>query len=118
LITDALADYAEITGIDLSKNPFATMLEQSNSPEAILQLLQRREKAFEEYRDGTRGLISYLSPAVKVLQAFSGILGGALGLVSLLFRMVSLFNVTHVRSPSHQQMLYLLVSMSSLLYVP
>ena len=118
LITDALADYAEITGIDLSKNPFATMLEQSNSPEAILQLLQRREKAFEEYRDGTRGLMSYLSPAVKVLQAFSGILGGAVGLVSLLFRMVSLFNVTHVRSPSHQQMLYLLVSMSSLLYVP
>jgi fungal STAND N-terminal Goodbye domain len=118
LITDALADYAEITGIDLSKNPFAAMLEESTSPEAILQLLQRREKAFEEYRDGTRRLISCLSPAVKVLQAFSGILGGAVGLVSLLFHMVSLFSVTPVRSPSHQQMLYLLVSIYSLLYVP
>jgi hypothetical protein len=82
LIIDALADYAKITGIDLSKNPFAAALEQSNSPEAILQLLQGREKAFKEYRDGNRRLISCLSPAVKVLQAFSGILGEAVSLVS------------------------------------
>jgi len=33
LIIDALADYANITGIDLSMNPFAAMLEESNSPE-------------------------------------------------------------------------------------
>ena len=82
LITDALDDYAKITGMDLSKNPFASTLEQSNSPEAILQLLQGREKAFKEYRDGNRRLISCLSPAVKVLQAFSGILGEASSLVS------------------------------------
>jgi hypothetical protein len=82
LIVDALADYAKITGIDLSKNPFAAMLEQSNSSEAILQLLQGREKAFIEYRDGNRRLITYLSPAVKILQAFSGILGQAVSLVS------------------------------------
>jgi hypothetical protein len=76
LIVDALADYAKTTGIDLSKNSFATALEQSNSPEAILQLLEGREKAFKEYRDGNRRLINCLSPAVKVIQAFSGILGG------------------------------------------
>jgi hypothetical protein len=94
LITDALADYAKITGIDLSKNPFAAALEQSNSPEAILQLLQGREEAFQEYRDGNRRLISCLSPAVKVLQAFSGILGEAVSLVSHTCHLVSLFNVT------------------------
>ena len=77
LIIDALADYAKITGIDLPNNPFAIMIEHSNSPEAILQLLQEREKEFKEYRDGDRRLISCLSPAVKVLQAFSGILGDA-----------------------------------------
>jgi hypothetical protein len=44
IIDDALADYAKITGIDLSDTPFATTFEQSNSPEAILQLLQGREK--------------------------------------------------------------------------
>src|SRR5258708_40187534 len=82
LITDALADYAQITGIDLSKNPFAAALEQSNSPEAILQLIQEREKAFKEYRDGNRRLIRCLSRAVNVLQPFSGILGEATSLVS------------------------------------
>src|SRR5260370_39779774 len=93
LIIDALADYAKITGIDLSKNPFAAVLEQSNSPEAVLQLLQGREKAFAEYRDGNRRLISCLSPAVNVLHAFSRILGEAVRLVSHTCHLVSL-NVT------------------------
>jgi hypothetical protein len=82
LIIDALADYAKITGIQLSEDPFAAALEQSNSPDAILQLLQRRETAFKDYRDGNRRLISRISPAVRVLQAFSGILGEAVNLVS------------------------------------
>ena len=82
LIIDALADYAKVTGIDLSKNPFAATLKESTSPEAILQLLQGREKAFREYRDGNRRLISCLSPAVNVLQALSGILGEAVSPVS------------------------------------
>jgi fungal STAND N-terminal Goodbye domain len=90
LIIDALADYANITGIDLTKNPFAAALEQSNSPEAILQLLQGREKAFKEYRDGNRRLISCLGPVVKVLQAFSGILGEAVSLVSHTDHLMSL----------------------------
>jgi hypothetical protein len=85
LIIDALADYAKITGIDLSNNPFAAMLEHSNSPEAILQLLQERERAFKEYRDGDRRLISCLSPMVNVLQAFSGILGDVVSLVSVTY---------------------------------
>ena len=83
IIDDALADYARITGIDLSDTPFATTFEQSNSPEAILQLLQGREKAFKEYRNGDRRLISCLSPMVKVLQAFSGIIGEAVSLMSI-----------------------------------
>lgn len=92
LITNALADYAQITGIDLSTNPFAAALEQSNSPEAILQLIQEREKAFKEYRDGDRRLIKCLSPAVNVIQAFSGILGEAISLVSHKVDLVTLLN--------------------------
>ena len=92
LITDALADYAKIPGIDLFKNPFAALLEQSDSPEAILQLLQGREKAFKEYRDSNRQLIKCLSPAVKVLQAFSGILGEAVSVVSHLFHLMSVYS--------------------------
>ena len=90
VIVDALADHAKITGIDLSESSIVATLEQSNSAEAILQLLQGREKEFKEYRDGNRGLISCLSPAVKVLQAFSGILGEAAGMVSHTYNLWSL----------------------------
>ena len=90
LITDALVDYANITGIDLSKNPSATAIESANSPEAILGLLQEREKAFRDYREGNRRLISCLSPAVNVIQAFSGILGEAVSLVSHICHLVTL----------------------------
>jgi len=90
IIDAALADYAKTTGIDLSNSPSAAALEQSNSPEAILQLLQGREKAFIEYRDGNRRLMSCLSPAVKVIQAFSGFLGEAVSLVSHTSHLASL----------------------------
>jgi hypothetical protein len=89
LITDALADYANITGIDLSENPFAAVIERENSPRAILELLQEREKAFKDYREGNRGLISCLSPAVNAIQALSGILGEAVSLVSLTCHLVT-----------------------------
>jgi hypothetical protein len=83
LIINALADYAKLTGIDLTKIPFAEKIELSSSPDAILKLLQEREKTFKEYRDDDQGLISCLSPAVKVVQAFSGILGEAVSLVNV-----------------------------------
>ena len=82
LITNALVNYAKITGIDLSKNPFAAAIKNTNSPADILELLKEREKAFKDYREGNRGLINCLSPAVNVIQAFSGILGGAANMVS------------------------------------
>jgi fungal STAND N-terminal Goodbye domain len=82
LIIGALAGYAKETGIDLSKNPLAAKFEQSRSPDAILQLLGKREKAFKEYRNGKRGLMNCLNPVVKVLYRFSGILSEASGLVS------------------------------------
>jgi hypothetical protein len=90
LITDALVDYADMTGVDLSKNPFAAAIERAISPEAILELLQEREKAFKDYREGNRGLIDCLSPAVNVIQAFSGILGEAVSLVSDTCHLVTL----------------------------
>jgi hypothetical protein len=79
LIIDVLADYTKETGIDLSKNPFSAKLEQSRSPDAILQLLEEREKAFKEYRNGKGRLINCLNPAVRVLHKFSGILSEAVG---------------------------------------
>ena len=90
LITNALVDYARITGIDLSKNPFAAAIERANSPGDILELLQEREKAFKDYRGGNRRLISCISPAVNVIQAFSDILGEAVSLVSYKYHPITL----------------------------
>jgi hypothetical protein len=90
MIIGALADYAKETGIDLSKNPFAAKLEQSRSPDAVLQLLEEREKSFKEYREGKRRLINCLNPAVKVLHRFSGILSEAASLVSRKCHLVGL----------------------------
>jgi hypothetical protein len=82
LITDALVDYAKTTGIELSENPFAAAIARANSPGAILELLQQREKAFKDYREGNRRLVRCLRPAVNVIQALSGVLGEAVSLVS------------------------------------
>jgi fungal STAND N-terminal Goodbye domain len=92
-IDAALADYTKLTGIDLSKTPFAIALEQSNSLEAVLQLLHEREKAFKEYRDHDRKLLNCLSPAVKVLQAFSNIIGEAVSQVSNTYHPTTLLTV-------------------------
>jgi hypothetical protein len=92
LIIIALDDYVNITGIDLSKNSFATALEQANSSGAILQLFEIRAIALKDYRDGDRRLIRYLSPAVNVIQAFSGILGEADSLVSHKDDLITLLN--------------------------
>ena len=93
-IIDALVDYTKVTGIDLSDNPVGATIEQSNSPESILELLQERAKAFREYRDGNRRLINCLRPAVKVIHSFSGILGEAASLVSCACHSSYPFNVT------------------------
>jgi len=83
LITDALEEYAKQTGTDLSKDPFAEKIQLFKSPDDILRHLQGRERAFKQYRDGNRTLISCLTPAVNVIHAFSAILGEAVSLVSM-----------------------------------
>ena len=81
IIDAALADYAHHTGINLPDHPFSEKLQISSSPGDILGLLEERVKGFE-YREGSRILISCLSPVVRVIHAFSGILGEAVTLVS------------------------------------
>ena len=98
IINAALADYTKITGTNLSETPFAIALEQSNSLEAVLQLLHDREMAFEGYRDSDRKLISCISPTVKVLQVLSGIACEA---------------VSHLRHVSHTYYLATLLTVTS-----
>jgi hypothetical protein len=89
LILDAaLNDYARQTGMDLSKNPLFDKLQNCDSPDSILDLLQDRAAAFKSYRDGHQGLINRLSPVVQVLHAFSGILCEVTCLVIPKFRLI------------------------------
>jgi hypothetical protein len=90
----ALANYNIVTGIDLSNNPFSAAIESSNSPEAILELLQEREKPFKEHRNENRRLISCLRPAVEAIHSFSGILGSGASPVSYTCHPGDPFNVT------------------------
>jgi fungal STAND N-terminal Goodbye domain len=84
LILSALTEYANQTGIDLTKIPFVDNFQSchSESVEVIFELLQDRAKAFKEFRDGNRKLINCLRPIVLILHTFSGILEKALTLVS------------------------------------
>ena len=81
-ILDALDKYAEQTGINLKDNPFADKVKGCNSPDAALLLLQENLKAFKDYRDKNRKFIDCLSPVVRFVHAFSGVLGEVASTVS------------------------------------
>ncbi len=103
LIIKALEKYEEETGIDFSKNQFAKEVKHCEEPDAILKLLQKREKDFKAYRGRNRGLIDRLSPVVRVLQPFSGLLGEVVSLVSYTCLIYSLvFFSSKVLIQSHQ----------------
>jgi hypothetical protein len=84
IIGAALGEYTKQTGIDLTQNPFALKIQHSDSPDGVIGLFQERENEFKEYRDGNRNMINCLKPVVQVLHALSGVLGGAISLVSLM----------------------------------
>jgi hypothetical protein len=81
LIRDALDTYAEQMKIDLKDNPFAEDVKRCDSPEAILQLLEKNRDEFKEYRDKNRKFIDCLNPVVKFVHAFSNVLGEATSLI-------------------------------------
>ena len=83
LIRDALDTYDEQMKIDLKDNSFADEVKGCNSPEAILQLLEKNRDEFKEYRGKNWKFIDCLNPVVKFVHAFSNVLGKATSLVSV-----------------------------------
>jgi hypothetical protein len=78
----ALSDYAKKTGIDLATYPFAQTLQNCQSADAILSLLQDKAEHFRAYRDGNRKLINCLKPVVQILHTVSAVLAEATAPVS------------------------------------
>jgi hypothetical protein len=70
----ALAEYREHTGVDLSQYPFAEKLQNCQSADDILELLQDKAKEFNDYHNGNP-LINCLKPVVQVLHAYCGVAG-------------------------------------------
>jgi fungal STAND N-terminal Goodbye domain len=99
----ALSDYAKKTGIDLATYPSAQTLQNIQSADAILDLLQDKAKQFSTYRDGNRKLIDCLKPVVQILHTVSAVLAEATAPVSHSDPYLILFNASLPGSiPTHQ----------------
>ncbi|KAI9432657.1 hypothetical protein H4582DRAFT_2061495 [Lactarius indigo] len=79
-LSQALSRYKKKTGKQLLGHPLATRLQQCDSVDAILAILQDQAEAFQQFRAGDRRLMKWISPVVDVLYTFSATLGGASGL--------------------------------------
>jgi len=75
ILDAALADYAKQTGVDPAKHPFSDQLHTCHSSNDVLKLIEDKLNEFKDYREGNRKLINCLQPVVKVVHAFSDVLG-------------------------------------------
>ena len=73
----ALDSYVKQTGVDITIHPSTERLQNCHSPEDVIQLLSEGETAFKDYRDKYRNLIDHLCPVVRIVYAFSDVLGEA-----------------------------------------
>ena len=95
LVVDAFADYAKLTGVDLTENPFTQKIEHSNSPGAILELLKERENGFKEDPNLNWRLMSCLSSAVKILHAILEYFSKGVSRVSVTYHPMNLLTWPH-----------------------
>jgi hypothetical protein len=79
----ALKAYEKKTETELLTHPLAAQLQSCESPTAILSVLQGLSQQIDRRRSSDQKLTNWLNPTVKVLYAFSAIVGDAVGLVSL-----------------------------------
>ena len=92
-----LESYKKKTGNDLTSNPLLPILETCNSPEDVIALLREQIPGFDSRNNNdSESLSNWLIPTVKVIAAFSGILGESVGSVSLMA-----FHSTYLNADLH-----------------
>ena len=79
----ALKSYQKQTKKDLLTHPLASRLQDCDSTNAILAILQDQVREFDKSRGGDERLTKWLGPTVNVLNAFSATISGGVSLVSL-----------------------------------
>ena len=81
ILDAALSNYKEKTGKELLNHPIATELQQCDSIDAILVIIQGQATAFQQVRSGDQRLMKRIEPVANALHTLSGTLGEAVGLV-------------------------------------
>ena len=74
ILDNALQDYTNQTGVDLTKHDFAGLLQRCNSPDDALSVLRDKANDFKENRDGNRKLINKIAPVMQLVHLFDGVL--------------------------------------------
>ena len=121
LFDAALSEYRQKTGNDIATDPLITSLQNCNSSDAVLGILQEQAHAFNQFRNGDWQvqLMRRLKPTVDILLRLStsGVFGQGIGsgLVRLIPIHISFVKVYHPpcrNFPPHKRYLPVLVSYS------
>ncbi|KAH8982686.1 hypothetical protein EDB92DRAFT_1952114 [Lactarius akahatsu] len=80
IFDNALKEYEDKTGTNLTTHPLADKLQTCDSPDAVLNVLQEHVRAYEESRNGDQRLTKLLDPTIHILYLFSAALGEGVGL--------------------------------------
>jgi hypothetical protein len=83
IFDNALQEYEKKTRQDLHSNPLFHRLQSCDSPDDIIAILRQQIPRFDQSPGGSSGgrLTKWLDPTVKVINAFSTTIGGAVALV-------------------------------------
>lgn len=82
IFDNALNAYEEKTGKVLSSNPLLRRLEKCHAPDDIITILRQQIPGIDQSRSSQSSLTRWLNPTVNVINSFSEVIDGAIGLVS------------------------------------
>ena len=83
ILDAALSEYKKKTGNDLENHWVAKELQNCDSAEAVLDIVQHQAEAFYKFREGDKRLMKWISPSVHVLYMISATLGEGVGIVRI-----------------------------------
>ena len=103
IFDSALQEYTKKTRKDLSSNPLFPKLQSCGSPDDIIVILRQQIPGFDRSASTSSGdrLTRWLNPTVKVIDAFSVTVGGAVSLVCLtVYEVILHTDIYHVGIPT------------------
>ena len=81
ILSAALDEYKKNTGNDLQSHPLSAELQNCDSVDGILAILERQASTVETLRGRNRGIMKWVISSVNILCSISATLGDGAGLV-------------------------------------